>query len=75
MCRISAAPIPNSGQKSQKPNPVSTQMNVRIAPTTHDSAACTDSARHWRGPSTALRIAYCTAIGIESPNHTQIGQK
>ena len=50
MCRISAAPIPNSGQKSQKPNPVSTQTNVRIAPTTHDSAACTDSARHCRGP-------------------------
>ena len=50
-------------------------MNVRIPPATQESAAWMLSARHWRGPCMARRIAYCTAIGIASPNHTQIGQK
>ena len=50
-------------------------MKVRITPATHDSAAWIDNARHRRGPSSARRIAYCTASGIDSPNHTQIGQK
>ena len=67
--------MPNSGQKSQKPKPVSAQMKVRMPPATQASAACVLSARHWRGPLLALRIAYCSAIGIISPNQTQIGQK
>ena len=50
-------------------------MKVRITPATQDKAAWMFNARHCRGPSLALRIAYCTASGIESPNQTQIGQK
>ena len=67
--------MPNSGQKSQMPKPVSAQMKVRMPPATVASAACVLSARHCGGPALALRIAYCTASGIARPNHTQTGQK
>ena len=67
--------MPNSGQKSQNPKPVTAQMKVRMPPATQDRLAWVLSARHWRGPLPALRIAYCSAIGTIRPNQTQIGQK
>ena len=59
-CRTSAALSPNSGQNSQKPKPVSAQMNVRIAAGDARQRGVDDSARHCRGPLSARRIAYCT---------------
>jgi len=57
MSRTSRAAIPNSGQNNQKPNPVTTQTNVRIAPHTLEIAAWMDRKRHERGPFSERRIA------------------